>query len=267
MAQSGYAVVLSRWENRAIFLDLQGLAEFTRKYFASDQAHYNEAMALRGGSGPERWPWTFEYERTAHGGNISIPVVADITIRHPTYALAGQWGATPSENVKVHIASIDGVVSSFSIGALGNASPGASVQMLFQTPTGPNPVAMQWQSRWDGSRAIGAFNNDFAVLSRAAREVAFIHATDNSGSVTRRIVDQRMVDPVALDINNVAFANIVSVGDWTGRKVINYRIGATDGQLVRPLTPFPVYGGGDIECAGETQVNGNVYRLSFGNIP
>lgn len=280
MAQSGYAVVLSRWENRAVFIDLQGLADFTRKYFAGTQAHYEEAMALRGGpapppgtspdprNGPDRWPWTFAYERSAHGGEVSLPIVANIEVPHPTAVLAGRYSALDSETVKVHIASVDGTITTYSVGALGTIAPGAGpVQRMFTTATGPNPVSMQWPSPWRGNISINAYNDDFLVLSRGAREISFISTTASAGMVTRRLQDTRMTDPVVINVNTFAYANIVSVGDWSGQKVINYRIGATDAQLVRPGTAFPIGGGGEFECGGETPVAGNVYRLSFANVP
>lgn len=287
MAHSGYAVVLSRWENRAVFIDLQPLITHTRRYFAGTQTGYQSARNNRGNAA-NQWPYSFEVapEQTPR-------VVASVEIPHPTFALAGRFGASvtsPITNltvpIKTHIASLDGTIRTFDVGGLGtpSATDAIDIRYMYSLQVGANPVAMQWPIGEDLTAPHGVclggwvpctavnhaeYNDHFLVLSRAARELNFVVTTENEARVYRRIRDSRLEDPVAMVVNQMLWTTLVSIGDWSEKKVVNFRIGPISGEVSRPQMPIGAGAGGndDFECGGTMRLPGNVYSLTITNTP
>jgi hypothetical protein len=67
-----------------------------------------------------------------------------------------------------------------------------------------------------------------------------VHTDGSKAEVFRSLRDSRLDDPVSVDRNNAFHsAYIISVGDFSSRKVVTYRIGPLDGQLVRPIETLP----------------------------
>jgi hypothetical protein len=123
------------------------------------------------------------------------------------------------------------------------------------------------------SRTFGnlrpAFGDSFLVLSRTDRQIDWLHATETETQVFRRLRDSRLEDPVGLDkINSFHDAYVISISDFTLKKVVTYRIGPMSAELVRPRQEIPAPSGEDsIECGGELDMAGHVFQVSSANVP
>jgi hypothetical protein len=280
IASSGYAIVLSRWENKLAFIDLQPLYQYVQTWLLGSQANYDQAT---GGSTdypiPGRWPRSFEEapEQT--------PVVAFTRdIEHPLTALAGRGpkliDQQPSASIKAHVASLDGTVTTFNVRELANRhdQPPTAVAELYTTKVAYDPIAMIWSGDIDpldptSTEVFGvqkaSFGESFLVLSRTNREIAWLHATETEARIFRDLRDSRLDDPVGLDrINAFHDAYVISVSDFTTKKVVTYRVGPMSGQLVRPIEDIVAPSGVEaIECGGELEMAGHVFGASSANVP
>ncbi len=284
VAHSGYAVVLSRWENKAVFIDLQALVQLSHRYFAGTQQDYETARNNRGNR-PDQWPYAFSVapEQTPR-------VVATIDIPHPTTVLCGRFGNFDIMPAKTHIASLDGTIRTFNVSGLGTPSTtdAQNITPMSSLQVGANPVRMQWLRAPDPSAPPGAcpehyglsnqyrcdgvsqyeFNSHFAVLSRAGRELTFVVTDDTESRVYRRLRDSRMEDPVNFITNPMDVTMLFSIADWTNKRVTSYRFTEIVAACTPALNgPVQVGGGGVAECAGSMSLPGNVYSLSTANVP
>jgi hypothetical protein len=280
IGSSGYAIVLSRWENKAAFIDLQPLYQYVQTWLLGTQPNYDAAT---GGSvdfpTPGVWPRTFE-----EAPEQQPVVVSTIDVEHPLTALAGRGpklidqGA--SQTVKAHIACLDGSVKTYDVRELVNRhdEPPDALQELYSTKLPYNPGTMVWSGDIDpldptSTETFGvlkaSFGESFLVLSRTNREISWVHADDTGAEVFRRLRDSRLDDPVGLDrLNAFHDAYLISVSDLTLHKVVTYRIGPMSGQLVRPVEDLPAPDGADaIECGGELELGGHVFQVSAANVP
>lgn len=277
-ARSGYAIVLSRWENRAVFIDLQPLVDFViQKIIGPD---FDAVVRNNRGNAGNEWPLAFSVAPE------QIPrVVAMVDVPHPTAALAGRWHPANSPMVKAHIATLDGTVRTFAVDTLGTTETGTpNVRHLFSTQVGPNPVSMSWPYSADGYSSPGRcagrrdpcaynnpydFNHQFMVVSRARREIDFVRTGSTDSVIYRRLRDARMNDPVSVYPNPHFSITQVTVADFTGRQIINYRLGPLEPDLTDPGSEFPpgANGEADFECGGFVAVPGFPFDLSVANVP
>jgi hypothetical protein len=109
-------------------------------------------------------------------------------------------------------------------------------------------------------------NRTFAVCSRGDREIDFVTVSGTTSTVYRRLRDSRLVDPVALD--PCERAPLISVGDFRGRQVVNYRYAPTPDDHMNPRHSFGVgpEGKDDVECGGVMAFPGLVYAVDTANV-
>jgi hypothetical protein len=278
IGSSGYAIVLSRWENKAAFIDLQPLYQYVQTWLLGTQANYDAAT---GGSvdAPiqDRWPRTFDVAPEQK------PVVAfTLDVDHPLTALAGRGPKLvdqDSDSIKAHIASLDGTLRTYDVRALVNRhdQPPSTIAELYSSKVAYDPIAMIFAGDVDPrdrtSTTFGntrpAYGDSFLVLSRTDRQIEWVHATETGTQVFRRLRDSRLDDPVALDkINAFHDAYVISISDFSLKKVVTYRVGPMSGELVRPRQEIVAPSGEDsIECGGELDMAGHVFQVSSANVP
>ena len=114
------------------------------------------------------------------------------------------------------------------------------------------------------------------VSSRGDRKVSWVRFTSNGngGRIVRTLQDTRMADPIAVeDGNNFAtMNNLLSVADYAGKAVRNYRYGPvifTDGKACATATSCPVTPTGSIaiEYGGAMNVLGKPFQITTSNVP
>lgn len=301
VAKRGYAVVASRWENKVAFVDLAPLFSFFRaSYFGSapDCAKALEQFSFDGsaaepGAQPaaDLFPPTFDVvpeQRPA--------VVSEFSVPHPRAVLAGirkdRWS---KDFYKAYVAAHDGTIHVFSAGrllyeswdletngALTTQDPahvgtfascisptalrflglgaGSDQKRASAPPLGSGVLPL----REDGASAepLDGLNNALAIVCRGDREVAFAATWLGSGGVYDRFRDERLGDPVAIDIADRS--DIRTIADFDGRKVVSFRFAGLRAPDCSEQPAYPLRG--RAECGGEYELPGPVFQISTTNV-
>jgi hypothetical protein len=108
-----------------------------------------------------------------------------------------------------------------------------------------------------------SFNNVFYVACRGDRSVEAVVTWHGKGEVFRRIQDTRMNDPVAVSVS--IRGNIVTVADFSGKKLLNFRIGTLHDTLNDKVYPpgDPAY---SFEFGGELPLLGSPFLVNTANV-
>lgn len=217
-ASCGYAVVISRAEDKATFIDLQPLFQYYRKMYFTTQANYdqtkNESNAWN------HWPYSFSYVQEQRP-----KVVSTISVKKPTAVVAGlirctfHWrddDETFQENA--YISTMDGELRIYKVGNLmttGSATPiGAPFKIV---KIGKNPTSIDYGRGAD-------FGNDLIVSCRGDKTIYYLYY---DGRIHASFRDSRLKDPVYIAVSANGRGEygtcILSVMDFKGRQVVNYR--------------------------------------------
>jgi len=250
-SSAGFAVIGAKYENKAVFLDLQPLFQRVREaYFTSDEEF---AKTRKFGNG-KLWPPTFEFEP-----NWKPAVIKTVDVAQPSAVIASLAGG---DQACALVASQDGTVTVFSVGGL-STNEAASADTITSVATfkvGRNPTCLTYQK---GSR------DGFIAACRGDREIDWIKANSSGGSVTRRLRDAHLLDPVAVEMADThgIETSIISVTDFQGRKLINYRCSelrfVTNGGAKFGMGPA---GKDEFECGGAMEFPGYPFALSATNV-
>ncbi|MDR6538986.1 hypothetical protein [Variovorax soli] len=273
-AKGGVAVVVSKSEQMAAFIDLKPLFDYINGVYFSD------AVAGIGAVGQDerQWPHGFGFKPQAR------PVVVK-TVALDARPTAVKTTLTRSKDARAWIATQEGALRIFS---LGGYAPGADVhagspneiQALGKVAIGRNPTSLA-HSKGEPEPGMkdDPLNGQVIVTSRGDRSIQWVRFSPDgrSGRVVRTLQDSRLVDPIAAeDIDN--FANVgltLSVADYGGRAVLNYRYGpvvfADRGAqwACQPPGGCPVKPTGDIaiEFGGSFPMQGRPYQINTSNVP
>ncbi len=245
VSRSGYAVILSRDENKAVFVDLQPLLGGVREAYFGGTETFAKTREL--GPGPGQWPPTFEKRP-----EWTPVVAAELDIPKPSCVLARAAGG---EHNRTFIGTQEGELRSFSVGGLGTDAPAgaAPVAPAGTLAVGKNPV-------WLASKgAAGGPDCGFIVVSRLDRVLQWVTFGPKEGRITRELRDRRLIDPVYAEIADThgIEMQLLTVADFRGRKIINYRcspvVFATNGGA---RYGCGLKGTDDFECGGVLSVPG-----------
>ena len=217
-AKAGVAVVVSKSEKRATFVDLKPLLEYYRSMYFGSQSNFDATRTI--GAADNQWPYTFA---NTPGQMPTVITTLDLPSA-PTAVKASTWGP----NARAWIATHEGRLRLFNLGNYAQpsgASTPADIQQVGTVAVGPNPTSLSF--------ARGILNDtkehsdQLLVLSRAEKRVDWIQlsADRNSGSITKTLMDSRMVDPIAIEDNENHGTSglVVSVADYSASTVRNYR--------------------------------------------
>jgi hypothetical protein len=257
---AGQAVIASRWENKVTFLDLRPLAQFVRDvYFGPDDALRQKAAAQ------DVWPFDFEKNPEAK------PLVVTTTaIPRPTAVRIGNQGASSTDDlrkpIKAWIGNVDGEVHVLDVSAFAQDAPrpvpAAAIKEIAKVQAGRNVTAMTRQG-----------GNYVLVASRGDRRLDWVGVSDTAKTVftvERTLRDSRLDDPVAVDASDRG--PVVSVSDFTGKKLLNFRVGATENNGGKPPANYGCgAGGADTACAsfefgGSFDLPGSPFFLGTSNV-
>lgn len=223
-ARSGVAVVVSKSEKKATFIDLKPLFAYYRSmYFGSGTPFTNL------GQQPDQWPKAFS----------AAPQQMPTVIK--TVALGSRPTAVKAypfdEAKRAWIATQDGTLHTYDLGAYptdGAASPD-SIREVGTVAVGRNPTDIALpkdKAGKDGSTGKSVYpdiHRELIVTSRGDRRIDWVRfdAGYNSGSKVRTLRDSRLIDPIsAADTDNhTTESYVLSVADYGGRQLSNYRYG------------------------------------------
>jgi len=217
-SKSGYAVVLSRAENKAVFIDLKPLLQYYRSMYFTSQANYD--LTKNEGAACNEWPFEFDC------ATVQKPTVnSTINIPQPTAVVAGTpwmtffWRQPNIFPENIYIATMNGKLRMYKAGNLMTPNSGGTVS---STPFNVVSVGKNVSSI-DYGRGM-EYGNDIVLLSRGDK--AIIHVLQD-GTVKGVYPDARLVDPVSITASaNRRWDNgsvIFSVMDFGGNQIANYR--------------------------------------------
>jgi hypothetical protein len=234
---AGQAIVLSRWENEVTFLDLRPLAQFVRSvYFGPDDAKRQSAAAK------DAWPFTFDNAPEA------VPlVVTTLSTPAPTVTRIGNQASSNDQDLrkplKAWVGNLDGEVRIFDVSAFAEDAPrpipADGIKQIAMVRAGRNLTSMTRQ----GSATV-------LVTSRGDRRIDWVGIPDDDKKtlkVLRTLQDTRFDDPVVADVSDRG--PVVTVGDFAGKRLRNYRFGATENNGGKPPANYGCGpGGSDATC-------------------
>lgn len=255
--KAGYAVVASKYEQKAAFIDLQPLFDRACEMYFTTAGNYAKTREL--GPGPNQWPYTFDADP---GWKPKVVKVIDVPTPTAVLASIGGGKRKDRDSGRAFIASMDGRVGIYAVGGLANDAPASAgdVRRVGDVQVGRNPVCLAYQKR---SR------DTFIVASRGDREIAWVQYSGSGGRVVQRLRDARLLDPVYVEQADTHGTNtqIITVADFKGRKIINYRYGevhfATNGGARFGMGPD---GKASFECGGVMEFPGNPFCVSATNV-
>jgi hypothetical protein len=266
-AKAGVAVVISKSEKKAAFIDLKPLFTYVNGvYFGTGPTEFTNL-----GQGDNQWPYTFAYKPQQTPTVISTVALDS----RPTAVRTTLFG-------DVHRAWIATEEGSLRIYGLGNVQTGTLATDVVEkgrVAVGKNPTSLAISKIDPENKTIEPLNQQVLVASRGDRKIQWVRfASDgNSGSVIRTLQDSRIVDPIAVeDADNFASDNMVlSIADYTGKAVSNYRYGAVvfadrgGSWSCQPPTGCPVQATGsvNIEFGGSYAMEGKPFHIRTANVP
>jgi len=251
-ASAGFVVVVSKYDQKVAFIDLQPLFARVREMYFTTQENYDKTRDQ--GPDPKQWPYTFDVDPA-----LKPVVVKVVSNAVPTAVLASMAGGPKA---RAFVASLDGKVTLYEVGGLATDAPASpdDIRPAGEVQVGRNPVCLAYHK--------GSINTAIAV-SRGDREIAWIQYSDKGVEVVRRLRDARMLDPVFVehaDTHGTETA-IITVADFKGRKIINYRYSdifyATNGGARFGMGPD---GKAEVECGGFLEFPGSPFALSATNV-
>jgi len=248
----GQAVVISKSERRAVFIDLTPLIGYYGSMYFSTPERFQRTRSVGDRAG--QWPHTF-----AEAPQQVPRVVKSVTLAdRPTAVKCYAWG-----NLRqAWIATQQGKLLQFGI-ADGEAKGSIDV--------GANPTAIELakEKAINAERIYPDYSRELIVTSRATRSVQWVRLRDSGGEVVRTLRDKRLRDPItACDTDNQGSElYVVSVVDWAGKAVRNYRFGALN---LYPAYRAPRYGNGptgdaEFEYGGGFDMPGRPFSLCSSN--
>jgi len=234
---AGQIVVASRWENKITFIDWRPLAQFVRSVYLGTDDAIRQSAAAR-----DIWPFTF-----ASAPESKPIVVATLPTPHPTVVRIGNQPSGNEQDLrkplKAWVANLDGQVHIFDISSFAHDAPRpiaeSSIIEIASAQAGRNITSM---TRRDSQAVL--------VVSRGDRRIEWVGiAQDDKKSlkVLRTLRDTRFDDPVHADSSDRG--PVVTVVDFTGKKLLNYRVGATENNGGKPPANFGCgVDGADVGC-------------------
>jgi hypothetical protein len=109
----------------------------------------------------------------------------------------------------------------------------------------------------------------FIAVSRGDREISWVKWNEKEASVVRKLRDSRMIDPVHVEVSDTHGIEtaIITVADFKGRKIINYRYSelrfATQGGQKFGMG---LDGKDEYECGGVLDFPGSPFCISATNV-
>lgn len=233
VARTGMAVVISKNEKRAAFIDLRPLFQYYRdQYLGQDPAAWS-AMIENRGDAPNQWPFAFSV------APAQAPTVVKV-IDLPTRPTAVKVGLTAP--YRAFIATQEGRLRVFDLGTgyLDQAGKAvgkpADIVEKFSVEVGSNPTDITYvkERGWNDTTALfGPLGlkpeRAYWVTSRGERKVRLLSfdAAFGSAKIVKTLADSRIVDPIAADdgATHGTESYVLTLADYGGKTVRNYLYG------------------------------------------
>lgn len=276
-SKTGFAVVISKSEKKAVFLDLKPLFAKVQSMYFGTPADFAKTQTL--GQDPTQWPYAFS----------AAPEFAPTVITTLPFAEKPTAVRTSlSKGNRALVATQEGTLHIIDVGGYGDgmAATAASIAEVGTIAVGKNPTSIAYAKHDPaGSAGFDIANNELIVASRGDRKIDWVKlsADRKSGAIVRTLTDSRLVDPISVEDNDVhgTESYIVSITDYAGKQVADYRFGnvvfwtnqGAPGNTVaaacQPASPCKMgpTGADPFEFAGAFATAGKPYQFSEANVP
>ncbi|HEX3135198.1 MAG TPA: hypothetical protein VHX44_16655, partial [Planctomycetota bacterium] len=256
LPRCGFAVIASRAEDKAVFVDLGPFFTWLRTMYLGTQQDYD--ATTKRGDAPDQWPFTFE-----HSPKAKPVVVHTVKIPQPIAVATGYpTEDEPGFGTKAMITTLDGRLVVLEVGQLGSsaAKPGPIVP-LGMVAVGRNPLGLSYGSR------LAHPHNQVVVVSRGDRRISMVRIAGITPTVTRTLEDPRFNDPVAVEAGEYRGAKFICIADFKGRKILNYLTGPIDAWGDKLFGALGVKGDAAFEFSGSTNLPGYPFLISGAEVP
>jgi hypothetical protein len=249
----GYAVVISRAESKAVFVDLAPLFQYFRKMCFTTAEEFKKTQ--NEGPAPDQWPFTFDVAKEA-----APKVVQTVDVPQPTAVATGfVTGDDRAFGSKAFITTLEGSLLLYDVGALMSPKATTGVEAVGALPIGRNPTCIATgRHLWP--------KNQLVIACRGEKEVVWVSVSGKSASVQKRLRDQRLVDPVYVEASDTRGASVVSVADFKGQKVVSYLHKAIDSWGEKLFGGLGPDGKAEFECTGTLELPGMPFLLSCAEV-
>jgi len=263
-AKAGVAVVVSKSEQKVAFVDLKPLFQYYQSmYFGSDA---DFGATTNQGAGDSQWPRTF-----AAASQQTPTVIKTMSLpSRPTAVKTYIWGP----NKRAWVATQDGKLRIFNLGDFPTAGAGsaASITEGASVFVGRNPTGITYAKAKNGNTLYPDISKEVIVASRGDRQISWVRfaGDGNSGSIVRTLKDSRLADPISAEDtdNNGVESYVLSIADYGGRALRNYRYGP----IIMQAYGGQRYGMGAsgtdaFEYGGAFDLPGKAFHITGSNIP
>lgn len=268
-AKQGEAIIISKTEKKALFIDLKPLFTYINSmYFSTDRNKYLQTTNI--GQNAGQWPFTFS-EAPSQTPVVTKTVLLD---DEPTcvfvypYAKKEEWrqALIGSKNGKVRIYNLGGVSET------GNAAAKVEVGSF---NVGLNPTSVTWikeKARDTTQRAlVPEHTRQFVFCVRGERCIKWYDLTSTTTAVLRRTFrDTRVIDPICVvDTDNHGGEHyVVNVADFSGRCVHGVRWGEMIMWTYPEQSRFKMgaTGNDEFEYCGNFGLPGKPFRPTTANV-
>ncbi|MDB5220603.1 MAG: hypothetical protein JWO86_8530 [Myxococcaceae bacterium] len=260
---SGFAMVGSKYERKVTLVDLQPLFDFYNAKYFGTRADFDLTQS-KAGAAPDQWPFTFETAPQSKPVVVTTVATDDLV----TAVYAG-WVDPTRQGVKpleAAVATMNGKLHRYAVGGLIDPTPAVAdvVKEIDAIDVGRNVTSIVQSKHGNYEEAL----TDIVMASRGDREIEFVSYADGSGKVLQRISDGRMNDPISVyDSTRAKF--VITVADYTGRRVLSYRYGAFTykGYKVQspPIGPGPD-GTSQFDFGGSWSTAGRPFGVTATNV-
>lgn len=285
VATGGYALVSSKADGKAAFINLNPLMSWIKAQYLDDDkqaatmAKFNwVTMATDSGTRPvpratEAFPGLLTAANTP-------TLITTLTLDRPTFTLAGQSIDRWSKDIqKAYISTESGVIRIYDTSSLVKRwswEISGALREIGTVQVGANPVWMcfarfhQAGTPLLGTERADGLNNILHVACRGSRTIESVVTLKGVGQVYQRISDSRLQDPVCVGVGDRG--NILTVCDYNGKQILNYRIGpffdrvSTWGAVGQRFDPGAPGAPVAFECGGVMSLPGKPFWSGSNNL-
>lgn len=233
IARTGMAVVVSKSEKRAAFIDLRPLFDYYRTQYLKQTPAAFDAMIANRGDAPNQWPYAFSV------APAQAPTVAKV-IDLPAAPTAVKVGIVAP--YRALIATQEGTLRVYDLGTgyldqnVTTMGKPSDIVEKFTTAVGKNPTDITYvkERGWNETTALfGPLGEhperSYWVTSRGERKLSLLSFDTGytRAKLIKTLTDSRLVDPIAADdvANHGTESYVVTVADYSAKAVRSYRYG------------------------------------------
>ena len=221
-SKSGFAVVISKSEKTAIFIDLKPLFQKVQNMYFGTPADF--ALTQTVGQPDNQWPFAFSY-----APDFAPKIVSTVTLTQAPTSVR-----TSLETVnRAWIGTIDGTLHIYDVGGYGDNAKTAiptAITEVGSVAIGKNPTALAYAKHEFGwTDKTHPIDKEVIAVSRGECKIDWVKfgATDKDGQIARTLRDSRLVDPISAENNDNhgTESYVLSVADYGGKQIAQYRYG------------------------------------------